>query len=64
MALDYTRAVVVNGVAELARRALERWNAHDLDAVVAGWDTGIVVRRDPYFPEPGELVGLEAARRF
>ncbi len=63
MAFDYTRSSV-HGAAELARRALERWNAHDLEAVFADWDSTIVVRPDPYYPDAGELVGCAAARRF
>jgi hypothetical protein len=50
--------------AELARHSVERWNAQDLDAVYATWDSEIVVRPDPYFPDSGELVGQAAAQRF
>jgi hypothetical protein len=54
----------VAGALELARLAIEQWNAGDLDAVYATWDPGLVVRPDPYFPDSGELVGIAAARRF
>jgi len=50
--------------AELARHSVERWNAQDLDAVYATWDSEIAVRPDPYFPDSGELVGKAAAQRF
>ena len=50
--------------AELARHAVERWNARDLDAVYATWDPEIVVRPDAYFPDSGEIVGTPAAQRF
>jgi ketosteroid isomerase-like protein len=50
--------------AELARRALAGWNAHDLDTVFADWDTAIVVRPDRYYPDSEELVGRAAVRRF
>jgi ketosteroid isomerase-like protein len=49
---------------ELARSAVERWNAGDLDAVYADWDPEIVVRPDSSFPDAGELCGVPAARRF
>jgi ketosteroid isomerase-like protein len=49
---------------KLARRAVERWNAQDLDAVYADWDPGIVVRPDRNFPDSGEIVGKQAAKRF
>ncbi len=49
---------------ELARSAVERWNADDLDAVYADWHPEIIVRPDSNFPDAGELVGAPAARRF
>ena len=56
---DVTPAAV-----ELARSAVERWNADDLDAVYADWHPELTVRPDPNFPDAGELVGAPAARRF
>lgn len=55
---------VVGDAGELARRAVERWNAHDLEPVYADWEPEIVVRPDPYFPDSGVLHGKDAARRF
>ena len=49
---------------ELARSAVERWNADDLDAVYADWDPEIIVCPDSNFPDAGELFGVPAARRF
>jgi ketosteroid isomerase-like protein len=55
---------VIQEAVELARSAVERWNAGDLDAVYAGWDPEIIVRPDSNFPDAGELHGVPAARRF
>jgi hypothetical protein len=55
---------VIEEAVELARSAVERWNAGDLDAVYADWDPEIVVRPDSNFPDAGELYGVPAARRF
>jgi ketosteroid isomerase-like protein len=48
----------------VARCNLERWNARDLDGIYRDLDPEIVLRPDPDFPDTGELVGKEAARRF
>jgi ketosteroid isomerase-like protein len=55
---------LVSDAADLARRAVQSWNAGDLDGYFAAWDRQIVVRPDPYFPDSEVLVGAEAARRF
>jgi hypothetical protein len=38
-----------------ARRTVELWNSRDLEAVYEHWDSEIVIRPDPYFPESAEL---------
>jgi ketosteroid isomerase-like protein len=55
---------VIREAIELGRSAGERWNADDLEAVYADWDPEIIMRPDPNFPDAGELVGVQAVRRF
>ena len=55
---------MIREAVELARSAVERWNADDLDAVYADWDPEIIVCPDSNFPDAGELFGASAARRF
>ena len=54
----------VSDAANLARHAVNAWNAGDLDAFFGTWDPQIVIRPDPYFPDSEVLVGAEAGRRF
>ena len=55
---------MIREAVELARSAVERWNADDLEAIYADWDPEIIMRPDPNFPEAGELFGVSAVRRF
>ena len=45
---------------EIARAALEAWNAGDVDALSELHDPGVIVRPVEDWPEPGPFVGLEA----
>ena len=45
---------------EIVRRALDAWNAGDMDEVRAAYDADVILRTPEGWPEPGPYVGREA----
>jgi ketosteroid isomerase-like protein len=48
---------------EIARAAIDAWNAGDMDAFSELCDPEIIVRPVPRWPEPGPFVGRDAVMR-
>ena len=48
---------------EVVRRAIEVWNAGDMDRLRELYDPDVIVRALPGWPEPGPFVGRDAVMR-
>jgi ketosteroid isomerase-like protein len=49
---------------EIVRRAVEAWNAGDMDAVREMYDPDVILQTVGDWPEPGPYEGREAVMRF